>query len=98
MKIALLCSGLGHIQRGHEIFARGLFDLLKGSVDMTLFKGGGAAAPGEHVIANVPRNAACLDGIQVSVSPKWASAAREQERCRIEAETFAYAALAPLLE
>ena len=41
MKIALLCSGLGHVDRGHEIFARDLFEMLKGSLDITLFKGGG---------------------------------------------------------
>ena len=40
-RIALLCSGLGHIRRGHEVFARDLFDLLKGELDITLFKGGG---------------------------------------------------------
>jgi hypothetical protein len=38
MKIALLCSGLGNIYRGHEIFARDLFNLVSDSVDITLFK------------------------------------------------------------
>ena len=42
-KIALLCSGLGNIKRGHEIFAQDLFDLLKNDLDITLFKGGGEA-------------------------------------------------------
>lgn len=98
MKIALLCSGLGHIVRGHEVFARDLFDLLASTLDITLFKGGGEASTGERVIANVPRNSDCLDHIHVAVSPKWASAMQEQERLRIEHETFAYAALKPLLE
>lgn len=98
MKIALLCSGLGNIHRGHEVFARDLFNLIGDSVDITLFKGGGEPAPRELVIDNISRNASYLDDIHVAVSPKWESAVREQERNRIEAETFAYAALKPLLE
>lgn len=98
MKIALLCSGLGNIYRGHEIFARDLFDLLKDSVDITLFKGGDVCASGELVIENIPRNASLLDHIHVAVSPKWQDAVIEQERIRVEAETFAYSALKPLLE
>ena len=98
MKIALLCSGLGHVDRGHEIFARDLFEMLKDSLDITLFKGGGKAATRERVIDNVPRNSPLLGEIKMAVSPKWASAAREQERIRVETETFAYAALRPLME
>lgn len=98
MKIALLCSGLGHIQRGHEVFARDLFTLLGDAIDITLFKGGGEPAPKERVIDNIGRNADCLDHIHVNVSPKWAASVREQERHRIEAETFAYVALKTLLE
>ncbi len=98
MKIALLCSGLGNIHRGHEVFARDLFNLIGDAVDITLFKGGGEAATKERVIDNIPRNAAYLDHIHIAVSPKWEEAVKEQERTRIEAETFAYAALKPLLE
>jgi glycosyltransferase involved in cell wall biosynthesis len=98
MKIALLCSGLGNVNRGHEVFARDLFNLTRDAVDITLFKGGGELALKELVIDNVPRNAAYLDDIHVAVSPKWEASAREQERTWIEAETFAYAALRPLLE
>lgn len=98
MKIALLCSGLGRIHRGHEVFARDLFALLQGEVDITLFKGGGEPADHEIVIDNLPRNAACLRDVHVAVSPHWVEAAREQERIRIEGETFAYAALKPLIE
>ncbi len=98
MKIALLCSGLGYIHRGHEVFARDLFTLIGGAVDITLFKGGGQPAKNELVIDNLPRNALCLRDVHVAVSPKWAEAAREQERIRIEGETFAYAALRPLIE
>ena len=98
MKIALLCSGLGNIHRGHEVFARDLFNLIGDAVDIALFKGGGEAATKERVIDNISRNAAYLDHIHVAVSPKWEEAVKEQERTRVEAETFAYAALKPLLE
>jgi len=98
MKIALLCSGLGNIARGHEIFARSLFDLVCDSIDITLLKGGGEDTPNEWVINNIPRDSACLDHIHLAVSPKWEDAIREQERMRVEGETFAYAALKPLLE
>ena len=98
MKIALLCSGLGHIQRGHEIFARDLFTLLAPHADITLFRGGGEPAAREVVVPNLPRNAAQLLNIHVAVSPKWAAAVREQEQVRIEGETFAHAAMLPLLQ
>lgn len=97
MKIALLCTGLGNIYRGHEIFARDLFDLLEDSVDITLFKGGGEAKPREIVVSNISRNSALLQHIQLPVSPKWHATAVGQEQLRIETETFAYAALQPLL-
>lgn len=98
MKIALLCSGLGNIHRGHEVFAQDLFNLINDAVDITLFKGSGEAAPKERMIDNIPRNAAYLDHIHVAVAPLWNAAVQEQERIRVEAETFAYAALKPLIE
>ncbi len=97
MKIALLCSGLGHIVRGHEVFARGLFDLLADELDITLFKGAGPDRPRERSVPCVLRTAAELDDIKPCVSPRWADAVREQERCRVEHETFAWACLGPLL-
>lgn len=97
MKVALLCSGLGHIHRGHEVFARQLFDRLQGHVDLTLFKGGGEPGPSEKVIPNLPRNSPLLRDIHVTASPRWAAAVREQERHRVEARTFAHAALPELL-
>jgi 1,2-diacylglycerol 3-alpha-glucosyltransferase len=98
MKIALLCSGLGNVYRGHEVFASDLFALLGDAIDITLFKGGGEPAAKQLVIDNIPRNADCLKHIHVAVSPKWADSVKESERGRIEGETFAYAALKPLLE
>jgi len=98
VKVALLCSGLGHVQRGHETFARDLFDLLEGSIDIELFKGGGEEKPRERVVANVPRNSPALRHVRLPVSPAWLAAMQEDERVRVETETFAHAALAPLLE
>jgi 1,2-diacylglycerol 3-alpha-glucosyltransferase len=98
MKIALLCSGLGRVHRGHEVFARGLFTLLQGDTDITLFKGAGEPSAREHVLAHVPRDATSLAGMHLPVSSKWQAAAVEVERMRVEGETFAYAALRPLLE
>lgn len=98
MKIALLCSGLGNVYRGHEAFARDLFELVRDGVDITLFKGGGSPASREIVVANIARADPCLDHLHLAVAPKWADAMKEQERIRVECETFAYAALRPLLE
>lgn len=98
MKVALLCSGLGNIYRGHEIFARDLFELLKDDIDISLFKGGGENTPREIVIDNISRNSELLRDVHVAVSPKWAEAVKEQERLRIEAETFAFGAMHKLME
>lgn len=98
MRIALLCSGLGNIHRGHEVFARDLFTLLHLDLDITLFKGGGEPLPKEVVIDHIPRSASYLDGMKLAVSPKWEAAAKEEERMLVEGETFAYAALKYLLE
>jgi len=41
VKIALVGSRVGYIQRGFESFTQSLFDLLKTELDVTLFKGAG---------------------------------------------------------
>lgn len=97
LKVALLCSGLGTIARGHEVFARSLFELLDGHVDMTLFKGAGKPRERELVAPCLPRNSPLLQHIHIAGQTRWADSMREQERCRIEHETFAYAALPALL-
>lgn len=71
---------------------------MRGSVPITLFKGGGPATPDELVIEHIPRFSPLLDGIHVRSSQKWHEAAVEQERMRVEGITFAYAVLKPLLE
>ncbi len=94
----MLCTGLGNTRRGHEVFAQNLFDLLRDSVPITLYKGGGSAARGEVVVEHIPRFSPLLDDIHVQASPKWKDAAVEQERMRVEGVTFAHAALRPLIE
>lgn len=96
-RIALLCSGLGHIVRGHEVFARDLFDLLSDAVDITLFKGAGSVSEREVVVPCVPRTSPVLDGMKPLAAPAWMASVHEQERNRIEHETFAYGALVHLL-
>lgn len=98
MRVALLCSGLGNINRGHEVFARDLFTLLSDDLDICLFKGGGQASAREVVVDHISRSSPALGDIRLPVSPKWHDAALEVERMRVEGETFAYAALRPLLE
>jgi len=95
--IALLCSGLDHIYRGHESFARDLLDLLTQDCAITLLKGSGDATPREKPVPCLSRLAPELDHIQPKCSPKWDDAFREHERYRIEAESFAYGALPILL-
>jgi 1,2-diacylglycerol 3-alpha-glucosyltransferase len=99
MKIALLCTGLGNIYRGHEVFASELFSLLKDELDITLFKGGGEPAPRELVIPNIGRHDNALAGVQMPMaSPRWRAVEIEHECLRIETETFAHAALKELLQ
>jgi glycosyltransferase involved in cell wall biosynthesis len=93
-----LCSGLGRINRGHEVFARDLFAMLQDGLDIVLFKGGGECSTRERTIDHIPRESDCLGEIHVAAAPKWVQAVQEDERMRVEAETFAYAALKPLLE
>lgn len=96
-RVALLCPGLGRVVRGHETFARGLFDLLAEDLDLTLFKGGGTSTDRERVLPHIPRDATALDGARLPVSPRWHAAAMTEERIRVECESFAWAAMAPLL-
>lgn len=97
-RIAILCSGLGNVRRGHEVFVRGLVDLLAGDLDITLFKGAGEPGEREIVIPHVPRHSIFLDHMHLRVSERWRGSVRESERQRIEYETFAHGAMLPLLE
>jgi 1,2-diacylglycerol 3-alpha-glucosyltransferase len=57
MKIYLVCTGVGVINRGLESFARECFDGLKGTegLQIELFKGSGHETPDEHKLWYIPR-------------------------------------------
>ncbi|ACK73849.1 glycosyl transferase group 1 (plasmid) [Gloeothece citriformis PCC 7424] len=57
IKVFLVCTGVGIINRGIETFARECFDGLKGSsgLQMKLFKGAGLQQPDEYRLWNIPR-------------------------------------------
>ncbi|MBD2434055.1 MULTISPECIES: glycosyltransferase family 4 protein [Fischerella] len=56
IKVFILSSGLGYIQRGYESFSQELFDALSQncSLDVTLFKGNGKPSSKEIVVWNIP--------------------------------------------
>jgi 1,2-diacylglycerol 3-alpha-glucosyltransferase len=57
MKVFLVSSGLGHINRGYESFTRECFEALQGQpgLDITVFKGGGPSQFGDVTLWNLPR-------------------------------------------
>lgn len=55
LKIAILCPGVGLVQRGFERLFRDLFDELSQHVDITLFKGGGPETAKEKRVRFLPR-------------------------------------------
>jgi len=59
IKVFIICSGLGHIQRGFESFAQECFETLlkESSLDITLFKGGGESHSKAIKLWNLPREA-----------------------------------------
>ncbi|MCP2730016.1 glycosyltransferase family 4 protein [Limnofasciculus baicalensis] len=56
-KVFLICSGLGHVQRGYESFTQDCFLALskEHSLDITLFKGGGVYQAKSITLWNIPR-------------------------------------------
>jgi 1,2-diacylglycerol 3-alpha-glucosyltransferase len=58
MKIFIICSGLGNVQRGFESFTQECFEALSkvSSLDITLFKGGGKSSNKEVSLWNFPRD------------------------------------------
>ncbi|MDJ0688938.1 MAG: glycosyltransferase family 4 protein [Xenococcaceae cyanobacterium MO_188.B32] len=58
IKVHLVCTGVGTINRGIETFARECFDGLHGTegLNITLFKGAGEEKPDEYRLWNLPRN------------------------------------------
>ncbi|RYY08135.1 MAG: glycosyltransferase [Sphingobacteriaceae bacterium] len=57
MKVFLICTGLGFVNRGYESFTRECFDALKNTKDFELYliKGGGKSFDNEIVLSNLPR-------------------------------------------
>jgi glycosyltransferase involved in cell wall biosynthesis len=53
-RVALVCSGVGYVNRGFERLTRNLFDAIKDEVDVTLFKGAGPSDERETAL-RVPR-------------------------------------------
>lgn len=49
-RIAIACSGLGHVNRGYESIMRDIFEQVRGHASLALFKGFGAESNDEHVV------------------------------------------------
>lgn len=64
-KVFLVCSGLGTTRRGYEIFFESLFDKVRSNeqVDAHLFKGGGARAPQQTRLWNLPRRSKLAEAL-----------------------------------
>ncbi|MFM5996077.1 MAG: glycosyltransferase family 4 protein [Dolichospermum sp.] len=58
VKVFLICSGLGNVNRGFESFTQECFDALcqVPELDITLFKGGGESKKRQIVLLNFPRD------------------------------------------
>lgn len=56
LRVALLCSGVGRVQRGFERLFRDVYELLGEDLDVTLFKGAGPRSGGERAVLNASRD------------------------------------------
>jgi len=64
-KIAIVSSGLGHINRGVENWTKETAYLLKDKINIKLFKGGGKKESEiEEIVPNISRNSIILGGIK----------------------------------
>ncbi|MET0362496.1 MAG: glycosyltransferase family 4 protein [Sphingobium sp.] len=59
-RIAIVCPGVGLVQRGFERLFRDLFDEMRGEFAMTLFKGGGETKPDEVILPFLARGGRTL--------------------------------------
>ncbi|HEY9686708.1 MAG TPA: glycosyltransferase family 4 protein [Coleofasciculaceae cyanobacterium] len=58
LRVALVATGLSHVQRGYESFVLDLYEALKDVADVTLFKGSGPdAPPNVYTVPTLRRNA-----------------------------------------
>lgn len=53
MRVALVSTRLGYVERGFESFARNLFRTLQGTLDITLFKAAGDTSANEIVVSSL---------------------------------------------
>jgi glycosyltransferase involved in cell wall biosynthesis len=63
IKVFLLCSGLGKVQRGYESFTQECFEALQQepSLEVMLFKGGGISQDKEFTLSNIHRGSWLAD-------------------------------------
>lgn len=87
MKIALIGSRIGYIDRGFESFTRSLFELVKEDIDITLFKGAGLRCPHEIVVPSLW----CDRGILSRMKLSW------QRRLIVNERTYALGMLPHLI-
>lgn len=85
-RIAIACPGVGVVQRGFERLFRDLFDEMRGTRDVTLFKGGGDRCADEIVLPFLRRGGRAI---------RWLPIHRLMRRTPMHAEclTFALAML-----
>lgn len=100
MRVALICSGLGNVKRGHETFARETFNMLRDEIDITLFKGGGEDSESEITIPNLARGSSVLCFLKDNLrcSNKRRDLVDDGKRTQLELETFAYNVLPRLFD
>jgi glycosyltransferase involved in cell wall biosynthesis len=97
LKIAVLCSGLGHVARGVETWADvTAASLYRRGYDVTLYKGGGSATrPFERVVRCAQRYGSLAENL-----PRWMPACAWRLGCTspyaVEQTTFALSALSEL--
>src|SRR5471030_1017006 len=89
--VFIICTGVGHINRGYESFTRECFDKLKASSKFQLFllKGGGKSIQKEFKIPCVKRNSAFA---------RFLSRITKKERYWIEQFTFLFGMLPSLIK
>lgn len=59
LRVALVATGLSHVQRGYESFIQDLYEAMKDVADVTLFKGSGwSAPPDSYTVPCLQRNGA----------------------------------------
>lgn len=87
--MALLCPGVGLVQRGFERFIGDLHASLEPFFDAHLYKGGGAPASGHHIPLFLPRNGRVLRILPLH----WLIG---RTRMHVECLTFSLAMVPPL--